>query len=314
MEKSLGNPNYSDFDPLLSTQLEPCAICYEKMRKSETYTTPCNHTFCRDCIQTWTDEKPTPDCPMCRKEIPNPLLELNAALMHSAGNGDIARVKELLQEGARANSVDVNGLTALHYAADLMLEENSMMRKSIMEILLENGAEVNKTDSNGRTVLHHVLCNFTPRKESVVSFLLAKNASVNAQGMWDQKPLRRAVRYGLENVVNILLEEGAEVNHASILDKTTVLHTAASLGHVSIARALLAKNANINAQDDLGHTPLILAAKEGRANMVQMLLDEGANAALKTNTGKRARDVGRWSCQYALSHHDWVQYGNLMLF
>ena len=57
------------------------------------------------------------------------------------------------------------------------------------------------------------------------------------------------------------------------------LITAAMSGDAALARALLAKGADINATDDLGggHTALIRAAGNGRSEVVRVLIANGAN-------------------------------------
>ena len=39
-----------------------CVICMDGMKNK--YTTKCNHEFCLDCIDKWTNEKNC--CPLCR--------------------------------------------------------------------------------------------------------------------------------------------------------------------------------------------------------------------------------------------------------
>ena len=55
---------------------------------------------------------------------------------------------------------------------------------------------------------------------------------------------------------------------------------------------LLAAGANVDKQADNGSTPLILAAINGRIEVVKELLKAGANKKLKSNDGKTAYDMG----------------------
>jgi len=61
----------------------------------------------------------------------------------------------------------------------------------------------------------------------------------------------------------------------------TALHYAAAGGSVEIATALLARGAGIDATSPSGMTPLMLAAREGKEDMVKLLLERGANASLQ---------------------------------
>jgi len=48
-----------------------CPICFEFHRKAKTTTLSCNHTFCRDCFDKWTDTNflTSKSCPCCRHPI-----------------------------------------------------------------------------------------------------------------------------------------------------------------------------------------------------------------------------------------------------
>jgi ankyrin repeat protein len=64
-----------------------------------------------------------------------------------------------------------------------------------------------------------------------------------------------------------------------------VLH-AAGKGAVRIMKLLLARGADIEAQDEEGKTALMLAAREGQSRMVELLLAHGAKADHADNQGK----------------------------
>ncbi|KQV61352.1 MULTISPECIES: ankyrin repeat domain-containing protein [unclassified Duganella] len=74
-----------------------------------------------------------------------------------------------------------------------------------------------------------------------------------------------------------LLEKGAQINRPG----WTALHYAAAAGDLDIMKLLLERHAAIDATSPTGTTPLMLAAREGQEDAVQLLLEEGANATLK---------------------------------
>merc|ERR1711964_953835 len=73
-------------------------------------------------------------------------------------------------------------------------------------------------------------------------------------------------------------------------DGTTVLHSAALGGHVSCLSILLESGAEVNAEDDLGHTPLLAAACNGHNRAMQILLENWADADVEDVSGRSARD------------------------
>lgn len=77
--------------------------------------------------------------------------------------------------------------------------------------------------------------------------------------------------------VLLLLGKGAQINRPG----WTALHFAAAAGDTGIMKILLERSATIDAESPTGATPLMLAAREGQEDAVQLLLEEGADASLK---------------------------------
>lgn len=82
--------------------------------------------------------------------------------------------------------------------------------------------------------------------------------------------------------VNALIARGAQVNRKG----WTPLHFAAAAGDVGIMAILLERYAYIDAPSPTGFTPLMLAAREGKEEAVQLLLREGADATIKDEAFK----------------------------
>ncbi|CAG8932834.1 unnamed protein product [Penicillium salamii] len=117
---------------------------------------------------------------------------------------------------------------------------------------------------------------------SIVRELLdLKRADVNylGGGRFTKTPLQHAVKLGNMEIINILLEQGADINAPPAHDSgATALQIAAIQGYIGIARMLLDLGADVNqkpAELD-GRTALMGAAEHGRIDMLQMLLNEGA--------------------------------------
>merc|ERR1712062_340302 len=112
-------------------------------------------------------------------------------------------------------------------------------------------------------------------------------------GTWT--PLIEAAANGHKDIVQILLDNGANIDYQDNLGRTALM-LAAGNGHKDIVQILLDNGANINQQNNYGETALTRAALNGKKDVVQFLLDRGANTRLKTKYGDTActwnRNVG----------------------
>ncbi len=88
------------------------------------------------------------------------------------------------------------------------------------------------------------------------------------------------------NLVSDLIVLGANVDwQDEDNDGWAPLHGAARDGRVEIVRMLIDAGANVNVQTNYGKTPLHWAAWNGRVEVVRMLIGAGADVNLKDNDG-----------------------------
>ena len=77
----------------------------------------------------------------------------------------------------------------------------------------------------------------------------------------------------------------------------TPLHEAAACNKIEAVAALISHGADVNARDQNGETPLMVASRWGYAKVVEALLDAGADKELKATSGglkgKTALDMAR---------------------
>jgi ankyrin repeat protein len=101
-----------------------------------------------------------------------------------------------------------------------------------------------------------------------------------ASYFFPRKPLQEASMNGNKEIVEILLEHGADVNSPPVLGNgATALQYAAMHGFLGIAHLLLEHEADVNAPPAKidGRTALEGAAENGRLDVVQLLLNAGAS-------------------------------------
>lgn len=97
--------------------------------------------------------------------------------------------------------------------------------------------------------------------------------------------LADAAMQGDLKAVRALLAAKADVNAAQG-DGMTALHWAAFKEDLDLAKALLQAGANVNVTTRIGEiTPLVMAARNGNAAIIETLLKAGADAGSATSTG-----------------------------
>ena len=80
---------------------------------------------------------------------------------------------------------------------------------------------------------------------------------------------------GQRDTVNVLVDEGADVNSRDVNGQTP-LQFAASNGRSDKAELLITKGANVSAKNKWGRTPLDIAVDRGYTEIVELLRKHGA--------------------------------------
>lgn len=104
---------------------------------------------------------------------------------------------------------------------------------------------------------------------------------INAKGLYEGLyPLHYAVSANNKEMVNLLIDKGADINaHSS--DGSTSLHVASVLGYKEIVALLIKGGADVNAKDNRDRTPLHLASQGGHIEIVKFLIEKGADIKLE---------------------------------
>jgi len=154
-------------------------------------------------------------------------------------------------------------------------------QSTVVQFLLANGAEVDARNKSGRTPLHEAS---VMGRLAVVQLLLDRKAELNATDRNGSTPAHLAAGEGYKSVLEALLAAGADPN-AKDSSGATPLHRAASKDRKAVAELLLAKGARKNEPDSNGQTALHLAAATGNISAMSALLDAGSDVEAKDFNG-----------------------------
>ncbi|XP_009393618.2 potassium channel AKT1 [Musa acuminata AAA Group] len=198
----------------------------------------------------------------------------------------------------------------------------------LLHQLLRRGLDPNESDSNGHTALHIAA---SKGNEHCVCLLLEYGADPNSTDSEGSVPLWQAMVGKHEDVVKLLIKNGAalssgdmgsfactaaEQNSLELLkdiiryggdvtvpkkDKTTALHVAVCEGNVQLVEFLLERGANIDTPDCNGWTPRKLADQQGHEEIKRLFeaKKDFATSSVPVST-PASHSVGRYSSEPAI--------------
>jgi len=149
--------------------------------------------------------------------------------------------------------------------------------KTIVE---KDPSQVRTKDKVGNTPLHHAaIAGSVP----MVEWLLSKGADVEAANTEAMTPLFEAIRNGKDAAAVVLIDKGAKTDGA--------LHRAAMNNRTAVMELLIARGADIEAQDPRGYTPLTMVTRiSGPFDALELLVKKGANINLPDSLGNTPLD------------------------
>ncbi|KAE8449006.1 hypothetical protein EG329_008594 [Mollisiaceae sp. DMI_Dod_QoI] len=245
----------------------------------------------------------------CEEETNKPTdlpQEDGETILHVAiRNGDLVKIKELIEKGESIEAYDARGMTPLHTAAargqveilDILAKKAPNIeipckdatkdtplilaarrgKSTSINVLLDNGAAIEGVNDGDYAPL---MCASYECHAQAVDVLLKRGANPNSRDKegFSGSPLLLASGrndLGIETM-KLLVQYGADVNPTFHKLGWTPLLKASDMGNDGEVEYLLSVGGDPNVKDYAQRTPLRYATHHARERSVQMILDAGA--------------------------------------
>ncbi|KAK7114150.1 protein phosphatase 1 regulatory subunit 16A-like isoform X1 [Littorina saxatilis] len=233
----------------------------------------------------------------------------NIALLEAAARNDLTEVKRLLESGVSPDVTNEDGLTALHQCC---IDDSEEM----MKLLLDYNANVNACDTEMWTPLHAAA---TCGHVTLCKHLIDRGAellAVNADGNMpydicedevtldhiETEMAKRGItqeqidmtRLATEHqMLSDLKEHASKGGDLEVLDNhgATMLHVAAANGYIEVAEFLLDNHVSVDTRDNESWQPVHAAAYWAQQDVLELLVESGADLDSKTKNGETAFDL-----------------------
>ena len=175
-----------------------------------------------------------------------------------------------------------------------MLRAEMADRGKNVAILIAAGAEINVRNNKGLTPLAAAAFN---GDEDSFALLLNEGAKPDVMDNSQKSAIVYAAAKGFIGIVRTLLSVGIDVNQRYGNELTVLMWAAGYSNDVppsdaaQMIRLLLQHEAELNLQDNRGWSAMMTAANMGHSEVVQILIEAGANVHLVARDGQTAANL-----------------------
>lgn len=249
----------------------------------------------------WDNHRHVPHCAACL--IKHGALYRQSLFLQAVYEKKREIITAMLGAGVDVNTTDPRGNTALHYA----VRSNSV---AIIRELIEAGADIEARNHDNFTPLMLAICK---RRCEAATVLMQAGADKHAfGGELNESIVAMCSRYLTEIDGNILrkvdwrtgISRGWQFAGLQSKHLSKLLMDCCWNADIDMAKELIKAGANPDYQDGRGYTPLMLASAGGSLELVQYLLEQGADInACEYEKGWDALCLAGWNnrteiCQF----------------
>ena len=211
------------------------------------------------------------------------------------------RVRSLLDQGAELEKKDEKGRSPLTL---MVFNGNTDM----IRLLLSYGSDINSIDNRGYTALHYAV---ESGQYNIAEILILAGAETNSINNNEETPVYLALKNNDIDMTELLIKNGGELNFLPMIDpvmedylkkrvsirnklygldflQRTELMDAVFAGDYKQADFLLYKGAEVNEQNEVGLTALMISSGLGDIYITRLLLKKGADPTLTDKEGLQA--------------------------
>ncbi len=190
-------------------------------------------------------------------------------------------VKELVALGADINQADKNGFTPVELAT-------AAGKTKMVEILTQAGAKMTAKAGKIRQSEFTRLISSGADVDKILS-MLEDGYDINAEDENGITPFAAAAMSTAKpEVLVCLLKHGANINVTDSHGRTMLMFLCYGNYDAAMLKPLLENYKDINKQDNVGVSLLILASAYRSCDIVELIIDAGADPNLKDSTGRTA--------------------------